>query len=421
MAFNFDFDSPAFWDPAEVDTELRRVFDGCHNCRRCYNLCPSFNTLLDGIDAHDGDAQQLPSSTIRTVVDQCFQCKLGEPHCPYVPPHYWEVDFPRLMLRARASRARVEGVTLQDRALGEPERLGAVASHVSGLANWANHNRILRTAMEKTVGIHRDFNLPQYASQPFARWFAGRGSADGSNGKVAFFYTCAVNYNVPDVGIATVQVLEHNRIAVTCPEQICCGMPNLDGGDVAAARRKAEQNVQYLAAAVDAGCDIVVPGPTCSYTLKREYPYLVKSDAARKVAAHTFDICEYLIRLKQQDRLNLHFVRGAGKVAYHLPCHLRVQNIGFKSRDLMKLLPDTTVEMVEKCSGVYGTWGMKREYHELSLKVARGLFRGLEEADATLTVTDCPLAALQIASQRSGQPLHPVQVVRHAYGLDPEK
>ncbi|MFI5396224.1 MAG: anaerobic glycerol-3-phosphate dehydrogenase subunit C [Candidatus Binatia bacterium] len=424
MAFNFDFDSPAFWDPAELDKEIHRVFDICQNCRRCYNLCPSFNTLLDGIDEHDGDVNQLPPATIRTVVDQCFQCKLCDPHCPYVPPHHWEVDFPRLMLRSRAARVRVDGVTRQDRMLGEPERLGAMASHVPGLANWANRNRVFRTVMEKAVGVHRDFNLPDYASEPFARWFARHAAArggmtEGSNGKVAFFYTCSVNYNVPDVGIATVQVLEHNNIAVICPEQVCCGMPNLDGGDVAAARHKAEQNVRSLAAAVDAGYDIVVPGPTCSYTLKREYPYLVKRDAARTVAEHTFDVCEYLIRLKQQNRLNLQFVRGAGKIAYHLPCHLRVQNIGFKSRDLLKLLPDTTVEMVEKCSGVDGTWGMKREYYEMSLKVARGLFRGLEQAEAAMTVSDCPLAALQIAGHEKRPPLHPVQVVRSAYGLEP--
>lgn len=427
MAFNFDFESPSFWDQQEVDKEVLRVFDICHNCRRCYNLCPSFSTLLGGVDQCDGDVQQLPQATIRTVVDQCYQCKLCDPNCPYVPPHHWEVDFPRLMLRAKATRARAEGVRWQDRVLGEPERLGAVASHVAGLANWANHNRLFRAVVERAAGVHRSFNLPEYVRQPFARWFRRRHAATtaaapgASNGRVALFYTCSVNYNAPDIGIAAVQVLEHNQMAVSCPEQVCCGMPNLDGGDVQAAQYKAQQNVRSLAAAVDAGCDIVVPGPTCSYTLKREYPYLVKGDAARKVAEHTYDICEYLMRLKQQGRLNTQFTSGAGKIAYHVPCHLRVQNIGFKSRDLLKLLPDTQVEMIEKCSGVDGTWGMKREYHELSLKVARGLFRGLDQAEATVTVSDCPLAGLQIAGHEKRQPLHPVQVLRAAYGLVAEK
>jgi Fe-S oxidoreductase len=419
VAFNFDFDSPSFWDQREVDQEIRRIFDICHNCRRCYNLCPSFNTLLDGIDACDGEVSKLAQSTVRTVVDQCFQCKLCDPHCPYVPPHHWEVDFPRLMLRAKAVRVRHEGVSLQDRVLGEPERLGAMASPLAGLANWANHNRLFRAVMEKAVGIHRAFNLPEYARQPFARWFKGHRSAtSGANGKVALFYTCTVNYNAPDIGIATVQVLEHNQVAVICPNQVCCGMPNLDGGDVASARQKAEQNVRSLAAAVDAGYDIVVPGPTCSYTLKREYPYLVKGEAAQKVSQHTFDICEYLMRLRHEGRLNTQFAQGMGRIAYHVPCHLRVQNIGFKSRDVLRLLPDTQIEMIEKCAGVDGTWGMKREYRDMSLKAARGLFRGIEQAEAALTVSDCPLAGLQIAGHDRRPPLHPVQVMRTAYGLE---
>ncbi len=428
MAYNFDPDSPEFLDAKQVDTELRRVFDVCHDCRRCYNLCPSFNTLLDGIDvAMEGKdaagevSSLLEKRTVDTVVDQCFQCKLCVPHCPYTPPHRWQIDFPRLMLRSRASRAKHEGMPIVDRVLANPERMGKFGTISAKLANWANRNPVFRVVMEKTLGIHRGRNLPSYATQTFEKWFRKRApSAGGENGKAALFFTCTVNYNETETGKAAVQVLERNKISVTCPEQQCCGMPALDGGDIEGARARARENVARLAAAVREGCDVVVPGPTCSFMLKKEYPLLVKSKEAEEVAARTFDLCEYLMKLHKAGKLDTDFVAGAGRVAYHVPCHLRVQNIGFKSRDLMRLLPDTEVELIESCSGVDGTWGFKKAYFDLSRKVARGLFRGIENAQAGTVASDCPLAGLQIELQTGKKPLHPIEIVRRAYGIAPE-
>jgi Fe-S oxidoreductase len=230
-----------------------------------------------------------------------------------------------------------------------------------------------------------------------------------------------VNYNDPLVGKACVRVLEKNRIDVACPEQRCCGMPFLDGGDIEAARDNARANVKSLYPLVQQGYDIVVPGPTCSYVLKRDYPQLIAGDEAGAVAARVFDICEYLMALHGQKKLDTGFIRGAGRVAYQIPCHLRAQNIGFKSRDLMELVPNTTVRVIEKCSAMDGTWGLKQQYFDLSMKVAEPLLREIRETENDLTVTDCPLSALQIKQGTGKQPLHPVQVLERAYGLEGEK
>jgi len=310
---------------------------------------------------------------------------------------------------------------LVDRVLANPDGMGRLGTLSSKLANRANGNRFFRAVMERTLGIHRGRNLPSYAAQTFEKWFARRGArSSGQNGKVALFSTCTVNYNDTETGKAAVQVLERNDVAVSCPPQRCCGMPALDGGDIEGARVRARANVAALSSAVRAGFDVVVPGPTCSFMLKKEYPLLVKGAEAEEVARHTYDLCEYLMKLHKAGKLDTDFSAGAGRVAYHVPCHLRVQNIGFKSRDLMRLLPETQVEMIESCSGVDGTWGFKKDYFDLSLKVARGLFRGIDNAEATTVATDCPLAGLQIELKTGRKPAHPIEIVRRGYGIAPE-
>lgn len=418
----FELDSISFWDETQVEGELKRVFDICNGCRRCYNLCPSFNDLFTRLDHEsvDGDAEKLTGADSRSVTDLCYQCKLCFNHCPYTPPHRWEVDFPRLMLRSKAVETRREGQSLQDRFLGRVDLIGRAGSFSAPLANWANRNRLLRWFMEKLVGIHRDRLLPTYASETFRRWFDKQAGKERSRGekRVALFYTCSVNYNEPETGKACVQVLGKNGIQVVCPEQRCCGMPFLDGGDIEAAKKNAQANTKFLHPYVKEGYDIVVPGPTCSYVLKREYPVLLKSDAAQEIAARTFDICEYLMGLHSRGELNTAFARVLGQVAYQIPCHLRAQNIGYKSRDLMELVPGTTVHLIEKCSAIDGTWGLKEQYFDLSRKVAEPLFHAIREIRPDLTVSDCSLAGLQIEQGTGQKPLHPVQALKIAYGLD---
>lgn len=421
----FDLASPDFWNREALEAELRRVFDICHGCRRCFNLCPSFNVLFELIDAKGEDVANLTRADFTRIVDLCYQCKLCFNHCPYTPPHRWDIDFPRLMLRAKAVEARERGITRQDRWLGRTDALGRLGSRWAPLVNLANRWRPVRVLLEKVIGIHRDRNLPEYHRETFLRWFRAyerrRVGARSGNGKVALFYTCYVNYHDPAVGRATVRVLERNGLEVAVPAQRCCGMPFLDGGDIESALANARENVRTLIELVRNGYDVVIPGPTCSYMLKHEYPVLLKGEDVRRVAERSFDLCEYLMKLHSEGRLDTRFDRAAPqRIAYHLPCHLRAQNIGYKSRDLMHLIPGTRVQVIERCAGIDGTWGLKREYYPLSLKVADKLFRELEGEPFDLVVSDCPLAGLQIAQGTRRRPLHPIQVLARAYGLEDE-
>ncbi|PYN21487.1 MAG: anaerobic glycerol-3-phosphate dehydrogenase subunit C [Candidatus Rokuibacteriota bacterium] len=431
---SLDIKNPEFWQLGAVDKELRRVYDVCGGCRRCLPLCPSFKVLFDrmDVDAVDGDVEKLPASDVKEVVDLCYQCKLCFNHCPYTPPHRWEIDFPRLMLRARAAEARKNGVTLQDRFLGNADLVGRLGSLGAPLSNWMNELGVHRAFMQAIAGIHKKRNLPKFQRPTFTAWFkrhAKRTAAPGSSArgrapapvpaarKVALFATCSVDYYEPATGRAAVRVLERNRVDVSLPAQRCCGMPYLDGGAVDEAKALIRDNVRSLAAAVREGRQIVVPGPTCSYMLKREYPWLDGSDDAKLVAANTRDLFEYLAKLQAAGELDTNFARPVGAVTYHVPCHLRAQNIGHKSADVLGAIPGASVDVVEKCSAVDGTWGFKTEYYELSLKLAKPLFDAINTGAPT-AATDCPLAALQIEHGTGRKSKHPIEVLAAAYGLE---
>ena len=406
----YDIRKPEYWDQDALDVEMNRVFDICHTCRRCHQLCPSFDVMLKRID-DQGDAEVggLAKSDFNHVMNICYQCKLCIPHCPYTPPHRWMVDFPRLMLRAKAVRTKKEGITIQDNFLGHTDMMGKLGVATSKIANWLNEIRAHRFLMEEIVGLDKDRVLPKFNSQTFTQWFSNRKPARNElTGKVALFYTCSVNYQEIDTGKASVAVLEHNDIDVQCPEQKCCGMPFLDGGDVESALENASFNVKHLADAVRSGRQIVSPGPTYSFMLKNEYVNLLGTDDARLVAENTFDICEYMIRLKREGNLKTDFKNNPGKISYHLPCHLKVQNMGFKSRDLMKIA-GAQIEVVDRCSAVDGTWGFKKEYYQLSRKIAEPLFKGMTAGEQRTMVSDCPLAAIQIKDGTGTKPLHPMQ------------
>jgi Fe-S oxidoreductase len=420
----YDLKDPAYFDVSAVERELARVTELCDGCRRCYRLCPSFDYMLDdAVDKNDGDHSKITSADFRKIVDLCWQCKLCYNHCPYTPPHNWDLDFPRLMLRAKAARAKAEGVTRQDAWLGNVDGLGRLASAVAPLANFANAFPPARAVLEAVVGIDRTRQLPKFHHKTFARWFRERGSGRRAEGpKVALFYSCSVNYNEPQVGRDTVSVLEKNGCSVSCPEQVCCGMPYLDGGDVAAAQANAARNVKTLLPLVEQGAKVVVPQPTCSYVLKKEYPFLVPGPEAEKVAAATEDVFEYLAARHKGGSLVTDFPgKKPGRIAYQMPCHLRAQNMGFKTRDVISLIPGADVHTVESCTAMDGTWGMKKEYFPISLQYAKRVARKLEAAHPQTTMTDCTLSALQIEEAGGPRPLHPITVLREAYGLPEER
>jgi glycerol-3-phosphate dehydrogenase subunit C len=421
----FDPRDPAFFDTAAVEKELARVTEICDGCRRCHRLCPSFDFMLEKVDEHEGDVSRVAAADYRRIVDLCWQCKLCFNHCPYTPPHRFDIDFPRLMLRAKAARARAEGVTRQDRFLGDIDRMGPRAAAVAPLVNAANRFRPHRVLLEAAVGVHRDRNLPRFHHQTFARWFRERRprpAAALAPKKVALFFSCSVNYNEPQVGRDAVAVLERNGCEVACPEQVCCGMPYLDGGDVASATANARRNLSALAPAVAAGATVVVPQPTCSYVLKHEYPLLAPGPEADAVAGATRDVFEYLAARKLEGTLDTTFPgRAPGRVAYQVPCHLRAQNMGTKTRDVLQLVPGTSVRVIERCTAMDGTWAMKKEFYPISLQYARKAAAEMEAAEPDTFATDCTLSALQIEAVRGQKPAHPLGLLREAYGLADER
>jgi glycerol-3-phosphate dehydrogenase subunit C len=416
-----------FWDEADLTQEARRVFEVCHGCRMCVNYCGSFPDMFARVD-RDIDkrgaegAEYLDDADFKSITDLCWQCKLCYIECPYTADqkHEWLIDVPRLLMRAKAQTARRHGVTLQDRVLGEPGMLGAMTSGPTApIANFVNANRLVRKINERVLGISAEFPVPTFATVPFEKWLARHQKLPqaGRSGTVALFATCTGDYNNPSVPANAVRVLERNGFDVIRPPQQCCGIPNLDGGDIAAAQAKARFNVVSLLQEIDKGRKVVVIQPTCSYTIKKEYPELLGTSEARKVAENTLDLMQLLEQLRRAKTLDTDFERGLGKVAYHAACHLRAQKIGFPGARVLGALPDTEVEIIEKCSAVDGTWGMKTQYYAMGRRYAQKLVRAVEGAEARTIVTDCPLSALRIAKENGVPVLHPVEALAEAYGI----
>ena len=415
---SWSYGDPDYWDAPKLERELRRVAEICHQCRRCLPLCPSFPALFDLVDASETEVAGVPRQGFERVNELCYHCKLCYNHCPYTPPHEWDVDFPALMRRQQLQRARRDGVPLARRLATRTDRIGALGSLAPALLNFANRNRASRLLMEKAIGIHRDWVQPSYCFETVERWFAKRGPrGSGSNGRAVLFTTCSVNYSDPLVGRAAVEVLERSQIRVDVCYERCCGMPFTDVGDLESLRRNARRNVDELLPFVDAGAAVVVPGPSCSLLLKTEYPKLLETDAARRVAAATRDLMEHVVALGREKKLDRGFTRPLGKVAYHAPCHLRHQSIGTPARAALAAA-GAEVEVVEACSGVDGTWGMQARFHAESMKVAHKLLDQLRESAPDHVATDCPLAALRIEEGLGRKPLHPIVLLRHAYGSD---
>ncbi len=349
------------------------------------------------------------------VNELCFHCKLCYNNCPYTPPHEWDVDFPALMRRHQQFRAARDGVSLARKITTRTDLIGKIGSLAPALMNAANRGRLSRIMMEKTLGIHRDWIQPTFHRETVKRWFAKKPRrSEGENGHAVLFTTCSVNYNDPATGRAAVEILERSGVRVELCYERCCGMPFTDTGDLDAARRNAEKNVADLLPYVEAGATIITPGPSCSLMLKTEYPKLLATGDAERVAGNTQDLMEYIYDLARAKKLSRDFKSSLGKVAYHAPCHLRAQNIGFRSRDLLALAADEVV-LVDACSGVDGTWGMQERFYDESMKVARGMLKRLDAAKPDWISTDCPLAALRIQKGLGVKPLHPVVLLNRAY------
>jgi glycerol-3-phosphate dehydrogenase subunit C len=431
-----DWRSPSFYDAAALSAELSRVFDICHGCRRCFSLCNAFPTLFDAIDASpSGELDSVDRKVYWQVVDNCYLCDMCfMTKCPYVPPHPWNVDFPHLMLRAKAARVRDAGLPLRDRVLAATDRVGSLAGIpvVAEAVNAVNRTRAGRVLLEKLGGVHRDAPLPLFHSRSARQALASRGYAVAgatanvqatpeTRGQVALFATCYGNRNEPELASDLVAVFEHNGIPVRLvPKERCCGMPSLELGNLAEVARLKEFNIPQLQAVIDAGYDIVAPIPSCVLMFKQELPLLFPDDAAvQAVRARIFDPFEYLMLRHRAGLLRTDFKGALGTVSYHVPCHLRVQNIGLKTRDVLKLVPGTTLEVIERCSGHNGTYAVKKEFREASVKIGRPVMQKVEYAQPDYYASDCPMAGRQIESElaTARPPTHPLALLRIAYGL----
>jgi glycerol-3-phosphate dehydrogenase subunit C len=420
---------PRYFDQRDLEAELRRTFQICQDCRMCVTYCGSFPLLFNAIDrdieaGKAEGAEAVNDATIRAVTDHCWQCKLCYIKCPYTPDEgaYESLDFPRLMAREKAVRSRREGVPLVDRILGEPAAIGALSvGPQARIANLVNANRLVRKIAEKATGISAEFPLPPIATRAFSSWHRAHDPAPeaGEKGRVVLFPTCYGEHNFPGVPEAATRVLEKNGYEVVLPEGLtCCGMPNLDGGDVEAAKRKMQANVALLEPYVADGLTLVVPGPTCGYTMKKEWPLYLGTEEARRVGTGTKDLMEFLDGLRRKKELNRDFSRGYGKVAYHAACHLRAQKIAVPGARVLSALPDTEVRIIERCSAVDGTWGMKAAFYAEGARYAQGLVREIregQESGETAVVTDCSLAALRIKKENQLQARHPIELLAEAY------
>jgi glycerol-3-phosphate dehydrogenase subunit C len=443
-----DWRNPEFYNEAALTKELERVFDICHGCRRCFSLCNSFPTLFDAVDASPtGEVDGVDKKVFWEVVDNCYLCDMCfMTKCPYVPPHPWNVDFPHLMLRAKATRNRDKGEGFSNKALAATDTIGNIAGIpvIAEIVNAVNSSSLGRAVLEKTLGVDRTAPLPKYYSRSARKRLArlGTTAANGSatagaaagavtavrptdqtTGKVALFVTCYGNRNEPELDEDLVAVFEHNDIPVTLiTQEKCCGMPRLELGDLEQVARLKDFNVPHLKEAIDAGYDIVAPIPSCVLMFKQELRLMFPDDmAVQQIAKRIFDPFEYLMLRHRAGLLKTDFKTSLGKVSYHVACHLRVQNIGLKTRDVLKLVPDTTVDVIERCSGHNGTYAVKKKFRPASMKIGRPVMTRVENAKPAHYTSDCPMAGHQIQSGlqelADQEPEHPLKLLRLAYGL----
>jgi len=418
--FNFDINDPDFYSKEAILEEAKRVFSKCKDCRMCIGFCPSFPALFDAVDAKEDDLDRLTEEELFRPLDLCFHCKQCYFRCPYTPPHEWKLDFPHLSLRYKAWKFREKGSGFIDRLMVNTDlsgklNVGPQASVVNALMN----TKPVRVLFEKAAGIDRRAKLPSFNTENFISWFRkNRRPVKGENGKVALFTTCLINYNFLNKGIALTRVFEKNDIHIDIPEnQQCCGIPFFDIGDLDSAVKKAKANLEALKPFLDAGYDIVVPIPTCALQLKYEYPLLLPdNEDAKALSERVYDVHEYLWKLNEEGKFNRDFKIPMGTIAYHIPCHLKSLNVGYKGVALLRLIPDTKVRIVDRCSGHDGTFGVKKETFDMAMKVGSRLFDDLGSQPADLYVSDCPLASHMIEMGTGKVPLHPLEVLYRAYG-----
>lgn len=448
-----DWQNPDFYDEAKLDAELRRVFDICHGCRRCFNLCDSFPRLFDLIDnTPSGELHDVKTEALKPVIDACTLCDMCYmTKCPYVPPHEFNLDFPHLMLRYRAVEMKKGHVSLADRELTKTDRNGELAKFVAPIANWATatDNKLTRPVMELTAGIHHAAHLPAFASKTLVTRAqeepleVNKTAPAYGKRKAAIYATCSMNYNDPDLGMITKKLLAKNGIESEVVYPGCCGMPQLEQGDIETVAANARKVASAMQPWIDKGYDIVALVPSCALMLKLEWPLLVpQNDPAyaqiEKLAQATFDLTEFIVDVAKHQGLASGMKPLQGPVALHLACHARAQNMGAKAAEMLKLIPGSTdISILERCSGHGGSWGVKKDNFEVALKVGKPVARkaaevlkaGAEKSQPAYVASECPLAAahimqgveaLETDKKHTARPWHPIEIFALSFGIHRE-
>lgn len=428
----------AYYDLAKVEAEMERVFDICHGCRRCFNLCDSFPKLFDMVDeAPTGELDSVPKAEYAKVADACTLCDMCFlTKCPYVPPHEFDLDFPHLILRYRAAKRRAGDKDFVREQLGLTDRNGRLAKPVASLANWASarENTPLRKMLDAIAGVDAEAVLPKYHSKTATDRLTSplapnpEGPAFGLR-KVALYATCYVDYNAPDTAVAAAKVLAHQGVEVKLVYPECCGMPQLEAGDVADVAGKARRVAAAFGPLIDEGYEVVALTASCGLMMKFEWPLILPDDAGvKQLSAATRDISEYLVGLSKALGLapGLHPVEGG--ITFHNSCHARAQNMGAKSAELLRLIPETKVDIVERCSGHGGTFGVMKETRPMAVKVGRPAARQVSAKGNETLCSDCPLACKHLGqiladeAKPDGPPrpreAHPIEIFAQAYGLN---
>jgi glycerol-3-phosphate dehydrogenase subunit C len=423
---------PAFYDPAAIDKELERVFDICHGCRRCFNLCDSFPRLFDLVDA--SPTQELDGvdhKDFKSVVDACTLCDMCYmTKCPYVPPHEFNLDFPHLMLRYRAMEEKQGKVAFADKQLAETDRNGVVAGIVAPVANWATRrgNKTVGPLLRDKAGLHPDAELPTYASTKLMNETATpplNRDAPAFGRKAVLYATCFGNYNAPDVGLDTRAVLARNGVETEVAYPGCCGMPLLEQGRIADVAASAKKTAAEMKAWIAKGYDVIALVPSCALMLKFEWPLILPDDADVKALSRaTFDISEYVVDIAKKEGLAPGLAPVPATMTVHMACHARAQNMGQKAAEMLRLVPQASVKVIERCSGHGGSWGFKKDFFEVGMKVGRPVARTAAQNGAGFVMSECPLAGVHIQQgiERLGgdapKPTlvtHPIQILARAY------
>lgn len=433
-----DWQNPWFWDEAALEKEMERVFEICHGCRRCFNLCDSFPRLFDLIDnGPSGEIDGVPKEKYGeveqacTLCDMCFMTK-----CPYVPPHEWAVDFPHLMLRHRAVQAKKHGIGFVEAQLADTDRAGRLGTFAAAMVNFVTDekNQPLRRSLERFTGIHHGARLPRQAAETFEQR-AHRETVPLNEAAPAFgkrkavlYATCFVNFHNTDIGVAARAVLARNGVETVPLHPACCGMPKLELGDLQAVADAARKVSAELLPWVDKGYDIVALTPSCALMLKFEWPLLLPKDPAiERLAQATFDVSEYVVDIAKKEGLAPGLQPIEGGVSLHLACHARAQNMGPKAAEMLRLVPQTRVAVIERCSGHGGIWGARTENFDTAVRVGKPAAQAALKNDTSFVASECPLAAehlLQVMELTAGDTPpkpsradHPIELLARAYGL----